>query len=209
MHRHRQTCTDTDRQTRAQRDRHGQTVLTRMHTLVRLLASVCANVLLQVAQLGEFALTDLTLVGFESRVDACMLREIGRVGKALGACRAFVRLGILLVDLLAVDQHVRLGREHLGARESTYSTVATSVCAHAVTTSECVHAMAESVCVHAKATPLCVHAVATSICVHAVATSVCVHLMATLVCVQARATSTSDHTIDTSLCRNTMATHSH
>lgn len=171
-----------------------------MHTLVRLLASVCANVLLQVAQLGEFALTDLTLVGFESRVDACMLREIGRVGKALGACRAFVRLGILLVDLLAVDQHVRLGREHLGARESTYSTVATSVCVHAVTTSECVHAMAESVCVHAKAT---------SECVHAVATSVCVHLMATLVCVQARATSTSDHTIDTSLCRNTMATHSH
>ena len=63
--------------------------------------------------LGEFALTNLTLVGFDSRVNAGVLREIRRVGEALGAGGTLVGLGILLVDLLAVDQHVRLRVENL------------------------------------------------------------------------------------------------
>ena len=84
-----------------------------MHALVGLLPGVCADVLLEVAQLGEFALTNLTPVRFESGMDAGVLREIGRVGEALGASRALVRLRVLLMDLLAVDQHVRFGREHL------------------------------------------------------------------------------------------------
>ena len=42
-----------------------------------------------------------------------MLREIRRVGEALGAGGTLVGLGVLLVDLLAVDQHVRLGVENL------------------------------------------------------------------------------------------------
>lgn len=77
-----------------------------MHTLVRLLAGVGSDMLLQVAELGKFALTNFTLIRFESRVDACVLGEIGRVGKALRASGTFVRLGVLFVDLLAVNQHV-------------------------------------------------------------------------------------------------------
>ena len=42
-----------------------------------------------------------------------MLREIRRVGEALGAGGTLVWLGVLLVDLLAVDQRVRLGVENL------------------------------------------------------------------------------------------------
>ena len=70
--------------------------------------------LLEVTELRELALTDLALVRLQAGVYAGVLREIGRVGKAFGTCRAFVGLGVLFVDLLAVDQHVRLGCEHLG-----------------------------------------------------------------------------------------------
>ena len=63
--------------------------------------------------LSEFALTNLTLIGFDAGVNAGVLREIRRVGEALGASGALVRFGVLLVDLLTVDQHVRLGVEDL------------------------------------------------------------------------------------------------
>ena len=67
-------------------------------------------------QLGELPLTDLTFVGLEARVYAGVLGEIGRVGKAFGTCGALVGLGVLFVDLLAVDQHVGLGGEYLDNR---------------------------------------------------------------------------------------------
>lgn len=65
------------------------------------------------ADLSEFALTNLTLVRFDAGVDACVLREIRRVSEALGACGTLVGLGVLLVNLLTVDQHVGLGVEDL------------------------------------------------------------------------------------------------
>jgi hypothetical protein len=63
--------------------------------------------------LSEFALTDLTLVRFDARMDTGVLREIRRVGEALGARGTFVGFGVLLVNLLAMNQHVRLGGENL------------------------------------------------------------------------------------------------
>ena len=85
----------------------------RMLTLVGFLARVSPHVLLKVAQLCELALADLALVGLDPGVDAVVLREIGGVGKALVARGALVRLGVLLVHVLAVEQQIRLALKDL------------------------------------------------------------------------------------------------
>ena len=60
------------------------------------------NVLLQVTQLGEATLADLALVGLDPRMDTRVLGQIGGVGKAFMALWAAIRLGVRLVNLLAV-----------------------------------------------------------------------------------------------------------
>lgn len=78
----------------------------RVLALVRLLARVCANVLLKVAELREASLADLAFVRLDARVDAGVLRQVGGVGKALIASGAFIRFGVLLMNMLAMDQKV-------------------------------------------------------------------------------------------------------
>ena len=55
--------------------------LTSVATLVGLVSSVGSDVLLEVGELGELALTDLTPVGLDAQVDPHMLREVGAVGE--------------------------------------------------------------------------------------------------------------------------------
>ena len=81
---------------------------TRMGTLVWLLSSVGTHVLLKVTQLRELAFTDLAFVRFYACMNSRVLREITAVRKALLAGRAFVGFGVLLMDVLGVNQQVRL-----------------------------------------------------------------------------------------------------
>ena len=83
-----------------------------MSTLVRLVARVRPDVLLQMTQLGELALTNLAAVRFDAQVDARVLRQVRAVGERLGALRAFVRLGLAHVDL-RVELEVCLGAKNL------------------------------------------------------------------------------------------------
>ena len=57
------------------------------------------DVLLQVGELGELALTDLTTVRLDPQVDPHVLRKIRAVGEGLAALTALVRLGLAHVDL--------------------------------------------------------------------------------------------------------------
>ena len=84
----------------------------RMSALVRLVARVRADVLLQVTQLGELALANLAAVRLDAQVDARVLRQVRAVGERLGALRAFVRLGLAHVDL-RVELQVCLGAKDL------------------------------------------------------------------------------------------------
>ena len=70
-----------------------------MATLVRLVPGVSPDVLLQVGELGELALTDLTTVRLDPQVDSHVLRKIGAVGEGLAALTALVRLGLAHVHL--------------------------------------------------------------------------------------------------------------
>ena len=70
-----------------------------MATLVRLVPGVSPDVLLQVGELGELALTDLTTVRLDPQVDSHVLRKIRAVGEGLAALTALVRLGLAHVDL--------------------------------------------------------------------------------------------------------------
>ena len=70
-----------------------------MATLVRLVPGVGPDVLLQVGELGELALADLTTVRLDPQVDSHVLRKIGAVGEGLAALTALVRLGLAHVDL--------------------------------------------------------------------------------------------------------------
>ena len=58
-----------------------------------------SNVLLQVGQLGELALTDLTPVGLDAQVDSGVLGKVGTVGKGLVAAGTLVWLWFSHVDL--------------------------------------------------------------------------------------------------------------
>lgn len=84
----------------------------RVTAFVGLVARVRADVLLQVTQLGELALTNLAAVRLDAQVDARMLRQVRAVGERLGALRAFVRLGFAHVDL-RVELQVCLGAKDL------------------------------------------------------------------------------------------------
>ena len=70
-----------------------------MATLVRLVPGVGPDVLLQVGELGELALADLTTVRLDPQGDSHVLRKIGAVGEGLVARRALVRLRLAHVDL--------------------------------------------------------------------------------------------------------------
>ena len=49
--------------------------------------------LLEVGELGELPLTDLTPVGLDTQVDAGVLGEVGAVGECLATAVTLVRLG--------------------------------------------------------------------------------------------------------------------
>ena len=70
-----------------------------MATLVRLVPGVSPDVLLQVGELGELALTDLTTVRLDPEGDPRVLRQVGAVGEGLVARRTLVRLRLAHVDL--------------------------------------------------------------------------------------------------------------
>ena len=74
-------------------------VLTWYPALVRLVSSVSSDVLLEVGELGELALTDLTPVGLDAQVDPGVPREVGAVGKSLPTAVTFVWLWCSQMDL--------------------------------------------------------------------------------------------------------------
>lgn len=61
-------------------------------TSVRLVAIVRAHVLLQVAELGEATLAQITAIVLDAQVDARVLRQVRGVGERLAALAALVRL---------------------------------------------------------------------------------------------------------------------
>lgn len=83
-----------------------------MAALVRLVARVGANVLLQMRQLRELALANLTAIGLDSQVDACVLGQVRGVGEGFGTLRTLVRLGLSHVDL-SMELQVRFASEDL------------------------------------------------------------------------------------------------
>ena len=82
-------------------------------TLVGLLASVGADVLLQVTQLREATLAYRAAVRLYPRMYTSMLRQVGGVGKALLTRLAFIGFGVLLVNVLTVHKQVRFRVEDL------------------------------------------------------------------------------------------------
>ena len=74
-------------------------LLTWNPALVRLVPGVSPDVLLQVGELGELALTDLTTVRLDPEGDPRVLRQVGAVGEGLVARRTLVRLRLAHVDL--------------------------------------------------------------------------------------------------------------
>ena len=87
-------------------------LLTWNPALVRLVPGVSPDVLLQVGELGELALADLTTVRLDPQVDSRVLRQVGAVGERLVARRALVRLRLAHVDL-GVQLQIRLRRKDL------------------------------------------------------------------------------------------------
>ena len=84
-----------------------------MLALVGFLPSVRSRMLLKVTQLRELALTDLTAVRLNPRVNPRVLRQVRRVCKTFITRGTFVGFWILFVDVLGVDQQVRLGIKDL------------------------------------------------------------------------------------------------
>lgn len=70
-----------------------------MSAFVRLIPGVCPNMLLQMRQLRELALTNFTLVRFDSQMYPGVLREVTRIGKGLITLGTLVRLSLPHVDL--------------------------------------------------------------------------------------------------------------
>ena len=70
-----------------------------MATLVGLVSSVGSDVLLEVGELGELALTDLAPVGLDAQVDPGVLGEVGAVGKSLPTAVTFIGLWFPQMDL--------------------------------------------------------------------------------------------------------------
>ena len=86
--------------------------LTWYSALVWLVSSVGPDVLLEVGQLGELPLTDLTPVGLDAQVDPGVLGEVGAVGKSLPTAVTFVWLGFSEMDL-SVELEVCFGVKSL------------------------------------------------------------------------------------------------
>ena len=72
-----------------------------------------SDVLLEVGQLGELPLTDLTPVGLDAQVDPGVLGEVGAVGEGLAAGGALVRFWFPHVDL-GVELQVCFAGKYLG-----------------------------------------------------------------------------------------------
>ena len=89
-----------------------ETVVTWYPALVRLVASVSPDVLLEMWELGELALTYFTSVGLDAEMDPHVLREVGAVGEGLAAVTALVWLGLPHVHL-GVQLEICLGAKSL------------------------------------------------------------------------------------------------
>ena len=72
-----------------------------------------SDVLLEVGQLGELSLADLTPVGLDTQVDPGVLREVGAVGEGLATGGALVRFRLSHVDL-SVELQVCFAGKYLG-----------------------------------------------------------------------------------------------
>ena len=72
-----------------------------------------SDVLLEVGQLGELALADLTPVRLDTQVDPRVLREVGAVGEGLAAGGALVGFWFPHVDL-GVELQVCFAGKYLG-----------------------------------------------------------------------------------------------
>ena len=64
------------------------------HGVGRRLRAALPGVLLEVRELAEGLLTEVTTVGLGPRVDTDVLGQVGAVGERLGAVRALVGLGL-------------------------------------------------------------------------------------------------------------------
>ena len=89
-----------------------ETVVTWYPALVRLVASVSPDVLLEMWELGELALTYFTSVGLDAEMDPGVLREVGAVGEGLAAVTALVWFRLPHVNL-SVKLQVGFGTESL------------------------------------------------------------------------------------------------
>ena len=60
---------------------------------------MCSDVLLKMRELGKLSLTDLTPVGFNTKMNAHVLGQVGAVGKRFAALCTLVGLGLSHVHL--------------------------------------------------------------------------------------------------------------
>ena len=88
-----------------------------MTTFVGLVASVSANVLLEVRKLRKLPLANFAAIGFDAEMNSRVLRQVRGVGEGFGALRTFVGLGFAHVSL-RVHLHLGFAAEDLqGSRE--------------------------------------------------------------------------------------------
>ena len=85
--------------------------------LVGLVSRVSPDVLLEMWELGELALTYFTSVGLDAKVDPHVLGEVGAVGEWFTAVAALVRFRLSHVDL-GVELQVGFWSKNLGERVS-------------------------------------------------------------------------------------------
>ena len=80
--------------------------------LVWFVSCVSSDVLLEMRELSELSLTNLTSVGFDAKVDSHVLGEVGAVGEGLAAVTALVWFRLPHVNL-SVKLQVGFGTESL------------------------------------------------------------------------------------------------
>ena len=74
-------------------------IFTLMSALVWFVSCVSSDVLLEMRELSELSLTNLTSVGFDAKVDPRVLGEVGAVCKSFVARSTFIWFGFSHVDL--------------------------------------------------------------------------------------------------------------